>query len=176
MRRYLAATIVSVLLVPRAFAAEKVSRPGVYTGYSEARYDGWVKSSQYVTVKDGTRLAVDIFRPAQNGAVAPGRFPVIWTHTPYRRASLRPDGKPASALDSWGLIDLVKYGYVLAAVDTRGRGASFGARRGFQDRTEAQDAYDMTEWFAAQPWSDGNIGVMGCSYMGGSTFHAATVA
>ena len=75
-------------------AADKESRPGVYHGYSEARYDGWVKSSQYVTVKDGTRFAVDIFRPAQNGVAAAGRFPVIWTHTPYRRSTLRPDGKP----------------------------------------------------------------------------------
>jgi putative CocE/NonD family hydrolase len=174
--RYLAAAILTVALAATSSAAEKESRPGVYHGYSEARYDGWVKTSQYVTVKDGTRLAVDIFRPAQNGVIAAGRFPVIWTHTPYRRSSLRPDGKPASALDSWGLIDLVKYGYVLAAVDTRGRGASFGVRRGFQDRTEAQDAYEMTEWFAAQPWSDGNIGVAGCSYTGGSTYHVATTA
>jgi uncharacterized protein len=174
--RSLAAIVLSAAFAVPTGAAEKESRPGVYRGYSELRYDGWIKSSQYVTVKDGTRLAVDIFRPAQNGVAAAGRFPVIWTHTPYRRASLRPDGKPASALDSWGLIDLAKYGYVLAAVDTRGRGASFGVRRGFQDRTEAQDAYEMTEWFAAQPWSDGNIGIAGCSYTGGSTLHAATTA
>ena len=57
--------------------AEKVSRPGVYSGYSEARYDGWVKSSQYVTVKDGTRLAVDIFRPAQKGAAFRLRVPLV---------------------------------------------------------------------------------------------------
>ena len=176
MYRSLAATILCITFAASAAAAEKESRPGVYHGYSEARYDGWVKSSQYVKVRDGTRLAVDIFRPAQKGVAAPGRFPVIWTHTPYRRSSLRPDGTIASALDSWGLIDLVKYGYVLAAVDTRGRGASFGVRRGFQDRTEAQDAYEMTEWFAAQPWSDGNIGVAGCSYTGGSTYHVATTA
>lgn len=174
--RALSAAVFGLAFAVSAPAADKESRPGVYRGYSEARYDGWVKSSQYVTVKDGTRLAVDIFRPARHGVVARGRFPVIWTHTPYRRSTLRPDGKPASALDSWGLIDLVKHGYVLAAVDTRGRGASFGVRRGFQDRTEAQDAYEMTEWFAAQPWSDGNIGVAGCSYTGGSTYHVATTA
>ena len=129
--RALAAAILGIAFAVSAPAADKESRPGVYHGYSEARYDGWVKTSQYVKVKDGTRLAVDIFRPALKGTVAPGRFPVIWTHTPYRRSTLRPDGKLASALDSWGLIDLVKYGYVLAAVDTRGRGASFGVRRGF---------------------------------------------
>jgi uncharacterized protein len=176
MRKALFIALLSVSTLAGAAAAEKESRPGVYRGYSEMRYTGWISSSQYVAVRDGTKLAVDIYRPAQNGKAAAGRFPVIWIHTPYRRAYLRTDGTKASALDSWGVNELVKYGYVLAAVDTRGRGASFGARRGFQDRTEAQDAYDMTEWFAAQPWSDGNIGVMGCSYMGGSTFHAASVA
>ncbi|HEU4625106.1 MAG TPA: CocE/NonD family hydrolase [Steroidobacteraceae bacterium] len=177
MSKIRALALLVALVAPLTIsAAEKESRPGVYRGYSEPRYSGWVSSSRYVAVRDGTRLAVDIYRPAENGTAAAGRFPVIWIHTPYRRAWTRPDGKKATVLESWGMLELIKHGYVLAAVDTRGRGASFGARRGFQDRTEAQDAYDMTEWFAAQPWSDGNIGVMGCSYMGGSTFHAATVA
>lgn len=166
----------SLVAAADSAASGKESRPGVYRGYSEQLYSESVSTSQYVAVRDGTKLAVDIYRPARNGQAVAGRFPVIWVHTPYRRAYLRPDGKKVSQLDSWGLIELVKYGYVLAAVDTRGRGASFGARRGFQDRTEAQDAYDMTEWFAAQPWSTGDIGVVGCSYMGGSTFHVATVA
>ena len=56
--------------------------------------------------------------------------------------------------------DLTLYGYVLAIVDTRGKGASFGFRRGMQDSTEGRDAYDMTEWFAAQPWCDGNVGML----------------
>lgn len=178
MLKAFASALLALTLIPSAFGAtsDKESRPGVYRGYSAERYNGSVRSSQYVAVRDGTKLAVDIYRPAQDGKVAAGRFPVIWIHTPYRRAWLTPDGRKVSALESLGLINLVKHGYVLAAVDTRGRGASFGTRRGFQDRTEAQDAYDMTEWFAAQPWSDGNIGVTGCSYVGGSAFHVTTVA
>ncbi len=102
-------------------------------------------------------------------------FPVVWIHTPYRRAYTDPKGDVVNPLERLGLMPLLKYGYVVAAVDTRGRGASFGARRGFQDRTEARDAYEMTEWFASQPWSTGDIGVAGCSYLGGSTWHAATI-
>jgi hypothetical protein len=150
------------------------SRPGVYRGYSEARYSEWTKKSQYVAVRDGVRLAVDIYRPAVNGRAVDERFPVIWTHTPYRRAYVEPTGKIMTSIERQGWLELVKYGYVLAAVDTRGRGASFGVRRGFQDRTEARDAYDVTEWLAAQPWSTGAIGVTGCSYVGGTTWHAAT--
>ncbi|HEU4652935.1 MAG TPA: CocE/NonD family hydrolase [Steroidobacteraceae bacterium] len=150
------------------------SRPGVYRGYSQALYTESIKTSQYVTVRDGTRLAVDIYRPAIDGRAVDKRFPVVWVHTPYRRAFIDRTGKVANAIDGNYLGELVKYGYVVAAVDTRGRGASFGARRGFQDRTEANDAYDMTEWFAKQPFSTGAIGVAGCSYLGGTTWYSAT--
>ncbi len=152
----------------------KESRPGVYRGYSEARYSEWIKTSQYVAVRDGTRLAVDIYRPAVDGLAVEERFPVVWMHTPYRRAYTNASGEEVSAVENSHLTELLKHGYVVAAVDTRGRGASFGARRGFQDRTEAKDAYDMTEWFAKQPFSTGAIGVTGCSYLGGTTWHSAT--
>jgi putative CocE/NonD family hydrolase len=152
----------------------KESRPGVYRGYSQVRYNDWIKTSQYVTVRDGTRLAVDIYRPAIDGRVVEQRFPVVWMHTPYRRAFVDASGKVINSIFGNYLGELLKHGYVVAAVDTRGRGASFGARRGFQDRTEANDAFDMTEWFAQQPFSTGEIGVAGCSYLGGSTWYSAT--
>lgn len=154
--------------------ATRESRPGVYRGYSDAKYSQWIKSSQYVAVRDGTRLAVDIYRPAIDGHVVEGRFPVVWTHTPYRRAYRDAQGREVNAVEGNRLLELIHHGYVVAAVDTRGRGASFGARRGFQDRTEANDAYDMTEWFAKQSFSTGKIGVAGCSYLGGTTWHSAT--
>jgi uncharacterized protein len=153
----------------------KESRPGVYRGYSQERFSEWQKTSQYVTMSDGMKLAVDIYRPSLDGRAVDERLPVVWIHTPYRRAYTDPKGNIVNPLEQLHLMPLLKYGYVVAAVDTRGRGASFGARRGFQDRTEARDAYEMTEWFASQPWSSGDIGVAGCSYLGGSTWHAATV-
>src|ERR1700722_15020314 len=45
-----------------AQAEERVSSFGVYKGYSSEAYDGWKRTSQYVAVRDGTRLAMDIFR------------------------------------------------------------------------------------------------------------------
>ena len=62
-----------------------MSRPGEYRGYASADFDGHDLSSRYVPMRDGTRLAVDIFRPAKAGQVAPGKFPVVWMHTPYNR-------------------------------------------------------------------------------------------
>jgi putative CocE/NonD family hydrolase len=170
----------SAAVAPNAPAdsLQRVSAPGKYAGYTEKKYSEYVLESRYVEMRDGTKLAVDIFRPATNGEAVEGRFPLVWMHTPYSRARITPDGDRASILASgdFGFMHLLDYGYVVAAVDTRGRGASFGVRRGFLDRTEAEDAYEMTEWFAAQAWSDGNIGLAGCSYNGSSTLHAATVA
>ena len=153
--------------------ADQVSKPGEYSGYSEPIYTEWVRNSQYVEVRDGTKLAVDIYRPAIDGVAVATPYPVLWEHTPYRRASFRDDG--SLSLAGKGYADyLTPYGYVVAVVDTRGMGASYGTRRGMQDRTEAWDAYDITEWFAAQPWCDGQVGMWGCSYNGGSVYQAVT--
>lgn len=166
----------AVLLPLHAPCADvhKQSRPGVYEGYSQERFEGWVKSSQYVAMRDEVRLAVDLYRPAQQGRAVEEKLPVVWAHTPYRRSFRDTKGQIVNSAEQLHLLPLVKHGYVVAIVDTRGRGASFGARRGFQDRTEAQDAYEMTEWLATQPWSSGAVGIAGCSYLGGTAYHAAT--
>lgn len=164
------------LLLPQTLvhAEEKVSAPGKYAGYSPRLYDSWQRSSFHVPVRDGTRLAVDLYRPVRNGRAVDTRHPVVWMHTPYQRGVRQPDGSvKRSGTVYMEARDLTLYGYVVAIVDTRGKGASFGSRRGMQDSTEARDAYDLTEWFARQPWSDGNIGMMGCSYVGGTQDNAA---
>src|SRR5688572_31277409 len=51
----------------------------------EPRYDGHRQTSFYVTVRDGTKLAVDLVQPTSNGNVATERLPVVWMHTPYNR-------------------------------------------------------------------------------------------
>ena len=61
-------------------ASGKVSEFGRYEGYGEPQYSAWVRTSAYVTVRDGTRLAVDIIRPAVDGKPVDAKFPVIWTH------------------------------------------------------------------------------------------------
>ncbi len=170
------ACVAAVLLPPHALCAEqqKQSRPGVYEGYSQERFDSWIKTSQYVAMRDDVRLALDLYRPARDGRAVEEKFPVVWAHTPYRRSYRDSKGEIVNSAEQLHLLPLVKYGYVVAIVDTRGRGASFGARRGFQDRTEAQDAYEMTEWLATQAWSSGAVGIAGCSYLGGTAYHAAT--
>jgi predicted acyl esterase len=160
-----------------AFGARE-SSPGKYSGYSEAVYDGYQLTSQYVAVRDGTRLAIDIFRPTRKGALAKEQLPVLWMHTPYNRRHYR-DGLTAANYPGKAL-ELVKYGYVVAVADFRGLYASFGHNAGF-NRGQWQDwarwdAYDITEWLAKQPWSNGKIGMWGCSATGGSQMQALTTA
>ncbi len=123
------------LLLPfhSLYASEaKESRPGVYRGYSEARFTEWQKTSQYVPMSDGVKLAVDIYRPAVKGRAVDEKFPVVWIHTPYRRAYTDPKGTLVNPLERLHLMPLLNYGYVVAAVDTRGRGASFGVVAAFK--------------------------------------------
>lgn len=157
---------------------QQVSAPSQYQGYSEVLYDGYELESRYIPMRDGTRIAIDIFRPTLNDEHAPESLPVLWMHTPYNRRNyaggLTAENYPGKALQ------LAKYGYVVAIADFRGLYASFGENQGF-NRGEWQeharwDAYDITEWLAEQSWSSGNIGMWGCSATGGSQMQAITTA
>jgi len=174
----LRAAIVFFLATTTSSAETRVSKPGEYSGYSEARFDGYAMTSQYVPVRDGTKLAIDIFRPTLAGKVAEEKLPVLWMHTPYNRRNYR-NGLTVANYPGKA-INLVKFGYIVAVADFRGLYASFGHNAGFnrgewQDWTR-MDAYDITEWLARQSFSDGKIGMWGCSATGGSQMQALSTA
>ena len=155
-----------------------VGRPAAASGgfgdyHPSPRFTDRVSHSLYVPMRDGVRLAVLVSRPAIRGKPAAGRFPVIWQGTvsitePHPAAASKDPGYA-------GVPSLTAYGYVVVQVARRGNGQSFGIRRGYNDRTEDDDAYDVTEWLARQPWSNGRIGVYGCSNTGDAAMHAVTV-
>lgn len=160
-----------------------ISEPGKYAGYSDPIYsDEYDLSSQYVEMRNGVKLAIDICRPIDTltGKVVEEPLPVLWMHTPYNR---RYNGtKDRLTVEDYAgtAANLIKYGYVVATVDFCGLHGSFGHNENF-NRGEwisaaRTDAYDITEWLAVQPWSDGNIGMWGCSATGGSQMQAATTA
>ena len=104
-----------------------------------------------VTMRDGTVLRADIYRPNLEG-----RFPVVINRGPYdKTASL--DFTPAV------LRSLAKRGYVGLAQDVRGRYASDGE---FVAGNEVDDGVDTVEWAATQTWSSGKVGMFGISYNG----------
>ena len=145
-------------------------------------YSDSIRTSQYITVRDGTRLAIDIYRPAVGGKPVDKKLPVILVATPYHRSSenngeiltfLAPQGNHRNVF-----AEILKRGYVIASLDVRGRGASFGTvyAGGIENEANRWDLYDVIEWLAAQPWSDSNIGMGGCSYVGRTQLWAASTA
>jgi len=168
---------------------KRVSAFGQYAGYSPSLYKQYKRSSVYVPARDGTRLAIDIYRPAVNGKPVRGKLPTVFEFTRYWRATELPDGRikapyfgylwpgqTGGALpgrENWA-VDLVEHGYVVVVGDIRGTGSSFGTNPGIYTATEAKDEYDLIEWMARQPWCDGKIGLTGDSYMGTNEYTALT--
>ncbi len=70
----------------RQAGREKVSQFGEYQGYSEAAYDGHERRSEYMMLKDGTRLAYDLILPTKDGVPTGKALPVLFKYTPYLRA------------------------------------------------------------------------------------------
>lgn len=146
---------------------------GQYTPALE--FNATVVASEYLTMRDGVRIAVSVTRPAVDGKPVEGRFPVIWTASLDIKGP-NSDGGPIDARGGrFGMGRIVGHGYVVVTAARRGAGASFGRRRGYHDRNEAYDAYEITEWAARQPWSSGKVGMFGCSNTGEAVLHAMTV-
>jgi predicted acyl esterase len=155
----------------------RISKPGQYSGFSRSTYDGYVRSSQYVMTRDGTKLAMDLYRPKEaSGEATTKPLPVVWMHTPYNRRTYM--GGIAAETFPGHALGMVEYGYVVALVDFRGMYASYGKNvgdtRGEWVDAARFDAYDITEWLATQPWSTGKIGMWGCSGSGASQLQAAS--
>lgn len=152
--------------------------PLAYLDQRPIEFEGERISSQYVTVRDGTKLAVDVHLPGVEAVDA--RFPAICVLTPYyRRFALREGHRPD--IDSCPTVafyrdTFVPRGDALIAVDVRGTGASFGCRDGFRSPIERLDHYDVADWVANQPWCDGNIGATGISYPGAASDFLASTA
>jgi putative CocE/NonD family hydrolase len=111
----------------------------------------------WITLKDGTRLAATIRRPkdAERNPV-----PVILEYLPYRRR----DGtvERDAITHTW----FARQGYAAVRLDIRGTGDSCGLMRDEYLPQEQSDALEAIAWLAAQPWCNGNVGMMGISWGG----------
>lgn len=169
-----AALALTTLLAATALSSPALAQtaPAAFGAYQpQDVYSQQVVTSFYLPMRDGTKIAVSLHRPAINDKAVETPLPVIWHHTlDIEAAGVRDTGKTAG--DRQPLSELTRSGYVVAVVARRGNGASFGTRRGYEDFTEGFDAYEITEWLAAQSWSDGQIGMYGCSNTGEAVMHA----
>lgn len=96
-----------------------------------------------IPASDGVNLVGDVYLPS-----AQGKFPAVVDMEPYGRSSATP---------------FLQDGYAHVNTDVRGSGKSGGALCLLCKR-EQQDVYDVVEWIAKQPWSDGNVALNGYSY------------
>lgn len=150
-----------------------VENSSLHQKVSQRLYTDVSTQSVYITMRDGVRLAADIFRPTLGDDVVSDPLPLIWTHNRYVRAQLMDNGRRIDTMSQPTMKELVLRGYIVASVDVRGGGASFGSYHGTFSPTETQDAREVIEWFASQEYCDGNIGMYGGSYLGGTQYMAA---
>jgi putative CocE/NonD family hydrolase len=139
---------------------------GLTAPAEEPEYEMAVIRNRMVRMRDGARLATDVYRPARNGVAVAERFPVILERTPYdktadSRSERTPDvASPKSRAEVAAFF--VRRGYVVIYQDCRGRYASEGEFVKYL--SDGDDGYDTCAWILAQPWCNGRIGTMGLSY------------
>ncbi len=150
---------------PAAAQAQKSAPwPGLPPGASE----------EYVTLRDGVRLAANVFKPEGKGP-----WPVVLSRTPYiKDGRIDPEKDPNGVKNRENLVKQARRytdaGYVYVLQDVRGKGRSQGFYAAFEN--DIEDGYDAVEWAAAQPWSNGKVGMTGGSALGITANSAAMAA
>jgi uncharacterized protein len=137
-----------------------------YRNLSQPTYSMAEDDDVEAPLRDGVHLLVDVHRPSE-----PGRFPVLIAASPYPR-QIQNMGAPAGFIEAGASDFFVPRGYVHVIANLRGTGGSGGTYT-YSDSQERRDMYDLVEWAAQQPWSDGNVGMIGISYFAGTQMAAA---
>lgn len=119
-----------------------------------------VSRNVMIPMRDGKRLATDIYLPSRDdGSAEPGPFPVILTRTSYDKSNAVMQIEPVGHF-------FAAHGYAVAIQDLRGRGMSedVGNYHHIANEGEGDDGFDTIEWLAHQPWSNGKVGMVGTSH------------
>ena len=149
MRRLLALLLAAALPVT-SLPAQDVSKYSEEGLRQTLAHEADARLGVMVPMRDGARLSTQIFSP--KGARGP--LPTILLKTPY-------DEHPLSASTLRWAVEAVGHGYAFIVQNERGRYFSDGKWEILgQPQT---DGYDALTWIAAQPWSNGKVGTLGCS-------------
>ena len=167
MRRTIALLAIAFTLPPvlslavpsaAAFAAASTAAPAPAYGVKLVR--------TMIPMPDGVQLAATLYVP--DGAPKNARFPALLEYLPYRKDD-------DEAQRDYGTHEyFARRGFVGARVDIRGFGNSGGAppKREYS-QIEQQDGERVIAWLAAQPWSNGNVGMLGISWGGFNSIQIA---
>ncbi len=122
---------------------------------SQPEFSVMVERDWMIPMRDGVRLATDLYRPETREPV-----PLILIRTPYQKTMLELTAR-----------FYARRGYAVAVQDCRGRFKSEGVWEPFVN--EAHDGYDTIEFLAGQPFCSGKVGMIGGSYLGWVQWWAA---
>ncbi|MCG3167609.1 MAG: putative serine esterase [Bacteroidia bacterium] len=144
--------------------------PVPYDFKTQKQYKHYTYSSFYLTMRDGNKIAVEVYLP--KGIKEGEKIPAIMHQTRYWRSFQL--NWPFNWMTRKNMIEplysfmmqFVRSGYAVVNVDTRGSGASFGTIPHPWTKDEVQDGYEIADWIVKQPWSSGKIGASGASYSG----------
>lgn len=125
-----------------------------------------VIENEWITLADGTRLAARIWMP-DNAASDP--VPAVFEFLPYRKR----DGTAPRDESTYPVFAAA--GIAGVRVDIRGSGESEGVIDGEYTPLELANAVELIEWIAAQPWSNGSVGMMGISWGGFNCLQVAAL-
>ena len=127
-----------------------------------------------VTLRDGSVIYTDVFRPENTSADE--QLPIILTYSPYGKHGPKTfdifpnSGVPKGSVSKYAVwegpdpLHWIKKGYAMINADARGSWGCDGDCTIFSP-LQAQDGYDIVEWAAGLPWSNGRIGMAGVSYL-----------
>lgn len=116
-----------------------------------------------VPIRDGIRLAADIYLPAAEGVPEDKPLPALLERTPYGKRDPERAGRARF---------FARRGYAVVVQDCRGCFGSEGEL--YFLKNEPFDGYDTVEWIARQPWCDGKVGTYGTSYAAWTQLGLAT--
>ncbi len=152
--------------------------------------DVLVETDVSVPTRDGTALRINVYRKADDVARPvivsihpygkddlPARRGKRWTFSKQYRMIRQPDPVTFSAVTGWEAPDpawWVPQGFTVVNADSRGCGHSEGTGK-LLSRQEAEDTYDLVQWIAGQPWCDGNVVMLGVSYLAISQYAVAAL-
>ena len=159
VRRHLAFRLAALagLLTLAVLASAPPARPA-----SEGPFEVVLLRNVMVPMRDGVRLATNVWLSREGRRAGAGAFPGVLERTPYDKDESEDTAQR-----------FVPFGYVFVSQDVRGRYASEGHWR--PNRDDGKDGFDTAVWIGEQPWFEGGIGTVGTSYPGG-TQHALALS
>jgi len=161
--------VIAVGFLPAVCNAAQANDPGIIYEHNVP-----------ITLRDGSTVLANVFRP--NG---PGPFPVVILSGIYDKDASWTDHENSGVHDTQGDDTYINFeapnpgfwipqGYVVVHVAARGYGGSPGYAT-YLTEQEALDYYDSIEWAGTQPWSNGNVGILGISYYASNLYRVATL-